>query len=83
MRHLLSNLCDFTVRSDAGTDCQAKQPILTSEAPNNPAAIAAGVDVTGEATNGNGTGATTGTLNLKSESEASWQPSVPASSVMV
>ena len=24
------------VRSDAGTDCQARQPLLTSEQPNNP-----------------------------------------------
>ncbi|KAL5504328.1 hypothetical protein ACEPAH_8402 [Sanghuangporus vaninii] len=71
------------LRSDAGTDCQAQQPILTSETPNNPAAIAAGIGVSNDSSNGNGTGATTGTLNLKTESEASWQPSVSAGSVMV
>ena len=56
------------MRSDAGTECQASQPILTNDTPNNPA-LAAAI-------------ASGDMMGLKQESETGWQP-ISSTGVMV
>ncbi|KAI5120115.1 hypothetical protein M0805_002199 [Coniferiporia weirii] len=59
------------LRSDAGTECQSRQPILTNETPNNPAALSMQDDMTNDL------------LTLKTESDGGWQSTSHAGSVMV
>ena len=49
----VTTLSILTVRSDAGTECQTRQPILTSDQPNNPNANSNG-NKNGISANGGG-----------------------------
>ncbi|THH07163.1 hypothetical protein EW145_g3580, partial [Phellinidium pouzarii] len=60
------------LRSDAGMECQARQPILTNDTPNNLAIS----DVMQN-------GMADGLLSLKSDPDAGWQSPGPAGGVMV